>query len=74
MNGTQRNPDDGGQCNDPADTLSPGREDVVPIASRFELNDGENQNNLAKRDTRKRRNSVSGESVIFSLSFHLSLF
>lgn len=50
MNGSQRNPDDGGQCDDPANTLSPGREDIVLIAGRFELNDGENQNDLAQGD------------------------
>lgn len=46
MNGTQRNPDDGGQGNDPADPLSPGREDIVLIAGWFELDDGEDQDNL----------------------------
>lgn len=43
---TQRNPDYGSHSNDPADPLSPGREDVVLIAGWFELDDGENQDNL----------------------------
>lgn len=56
VNCTQRNPDNGGQSNDPANALSPGREDIVPIASRFELDDGENQNDLAQRDRGKEKN------------------
>lgn len=46
MDGAQRNPDDGSQGNAPADPLGPGREDVVLIAGWFELDDGENQDNL----------------------------
>lgn len=46
MNCTQRNPDDGGQGYDPPNALSPGREDIALIAGRFELYDGENEDDL----------------------------
>lgn len=50
MKGTQWNPDEGGHGNDPTDPLSPGREDIVLIAGWFELDDGENQDNLQQEE------------------------
>lgn len=46
VKGTERNPDDGGEGNEPANPLSPGGEHIVFIAGWFELDDGENEEDL----------------------------
>ena len=50
VHSTQRNPDDGAHGDEPADPLSPGGEHVVLIARWFELDDGENQDNLQENN------------------------
>lgn len=59
VSGPHRNPDDGGPGDGPTDPLSPGRKHVALIASRFELDDGEDEDDLPEE---KKRRSHTGNS------------